>query len=116
MFKFIGKNLHITRTESGSITINSKKGFNIGDTIEFNVYEVDGLDSAPILPKSVKITEETHTAVIELLSADTDLGDPTNETTEYWFQIRKNGEKTILGFDDNGAKILYLYPCGIDKK
>lgn len=116
MFRFVGKNLHITRTESGSVTINSKKGFNVGDTVELNVYEVEGLDSAPVLAKSVEITEATNQAVIELYSADTDLGEPSNDKTEYWFQIRKNGEKTILGFDDNGAKILYLYPCGIDKK
>lgn len=116
MFRYSNKNLYITRTESGSITINSKSGFVSGDTIEFKVYETDGLDSAPILEKTVNVYQDANRVTIELLSADTDLGEPSNEIVEYWYQIRKNGEKTILGFDDNGAKILYLYPCGVDKK
>lgn len=116
MFRYNNKSFHITRTESGSITIKSKSGFVAGDTIEFNVYEVDGLDSAPILSKSISVAQNTPSVVLELLSADTNLGEPSNEKTEYWYQIRKNGEKTILGFDDNGAKILYLYPCGVEKK
>ncbi len=115
MFRFANKNLYITRTESGSITIKSKAGFVAGDTIELKVYEVDGLDAAPILVKSATVAQNSPSVTIDLLSADTNLGEPSNDKVEYWYQIRKNGEKTILGFDDNGAKILYLYPCGVDR-
>lgn len=115
MFKFTGNALHITRTEAGVINITKKSGFNIGDTIELQVYEADGLDSEPVLEKSVKIENASNVASLELYSADTDLGEPANDIVEYWFQIRMNGDTTILGFDQNKAKILYLYPCGVNK-
>lgn len=33
---------------------------------------------------------------------------------EYWYEIELNGDSTIIGYDNDGAKKLILYPEGAD--
>ena len=35
-----------------------------------------------------------------------------NKKTIYWYDIVLNDDITILGYDDEGAKKIYLYPEG----
>ena len=52
---------------------------------------------------------------MELLSADTMLGEPGNKKITYWYEIKLNGDQTIFCYDEiTGAKIFYLYPGGVD--
>ena len=34
---------------------------------------------------------------------------------EYWYEIELNDEETVIGFDKDGAKVLNLYPKGVEK-
>ena len=35
-----------------------------------------------------------------------------NKPVEYWYEIELNNEHTVIGYDDNGAKIFMLFPEG----
>lgn len=118
MFKYKNKTFYVTRMESGEITLKNKKStFNLGDVVEFKIYNENGLDENPLFVKSFEVTESNSNAlVLEFLSADTNFAEPANEILTFWYEIILNGDKTIFGFDDNKAKIFYIYPRGIDKK
>jgi len=47
------------------------------------------------------------------------IGDVINKPTDYWYEIEINPEtkpQTIIGYDENGEKILKLYPEGSDRE
>ena len=118
MFKYKNKQFLVTRTEEGAFYF-SKKGltFQAGDTLEFRIYEKDGLDSSPVKSKSFPITEATEKVRIELLSGETDFGTPSNEPEEYWYEIELNPDtpdtNTIIGYDQKkGAPLFVLLPEG----
>mgnify|MGYP003299861862 CR=1 FL=1 len=88
--------------------------FNIGDTIEFKVYEKKKLHELPVKTKEIKVTQAGPSIDIELTSKDTDIGEPSNKMVEYWYEIELNDEQTVKGFDKEGPKILELYPKGVE--
>lgn len=116
MFKYTNKTFHVSRGDSGTINLayeNSR--FPDGATVEFKIYEKDGLDSQPLTYKTVTApTGGSDSLALTLLSADTDIGTPENERVEYWYEIKVGGN-VVCGFDEQGAKIFYLYPAGQDK-
>lgn len=116
MFKIKNSKFYVTRGDRGVIDLDlDDYTFQIGDVIEFKIYEKEGLDQPPVLLKTHTVTEVSEAVQIELLSADTMLGVPTNEPVEYWYEIKLNGDQTVFCYDDkNGPKIFYLYPGGID--
>ena len=54
MFKYTNKTFHVSRGDSGTINLayeNSR--FPDGATVEFKIYEKDGLDSQPLTYKTI---------------------------------------------------------------
>ena len=49
---------------------------------------------------------------INLTSEETRIGNLTNAPVEYWYKIELNNQYTIVGYDEDGAKKLILYPEG----
>ena len=45
---------------------------------------------------------------------DMKIGEMLNKQVEYWYEIELNNDETIIGYDDDGAKKLILYPEGAD--
>lgn len=86
--------------------------FKVGDKITFIVKEKKGYTKEEIFRKDFIIDEETEYPQISLSSEETKWGDIKNKKTTYWYDIVLNDEKTILGYDDEGAKKIYLYPEG----
>jgi hypothetical protein len=116
MFKLKNSTFYVTRGDRGSFDLTlDDYTFKAGDTIEFKIYEEEGLDNSPVLKKEFNVKEASDSVSIELLSADTTLGDPSNEVITYWYEIKLNGDQTPFCYDElTGAKIFYLYPGGID--
>lgn len=115
MFKIKENTIHITRGDKGVIELAiDNYTFSVGDTIEFRVYEKRALDKLPVLSKVVTVEKEAATIDIELSSEDTKIGEPRNAPREYWYEIELNDHQTIIGYDEDGAKVLMLYPEGVE--
>ncbi len=116
MFKVIGDVIHASRASEGVIELQIEDyTFSIGDTIELRIYTKNGLDKPPVKTKEIKVTQAGSSIDIELSCEDMDIGDPINKVVDYWYEIELNDKQTILGYDDNGAKILKLYPKGVEE-
>lgn len=117
MFKFTNNTFHVTRGDSGSITIAYKDGSVLPGTICFRVYGKEELNSDPIINKEIEIGSGTTSYDLIIESGDTmQMDNPENEREEYWYELKIGPTNTVLGYDETGAKIFYLYPTGKDKK
>lgn len=115
MLKIDNNSISITRGDVASLDLKIPNYiFQVGDKIEFRVYQKKGLDKEYVLKKQVDITEETDTAVIQLTSEDTSLGEYENKIITYWYEIELNDSTTVIGYDDDGAKLFNLYPEGVE--
>lgn len=113
MFKIVNKTFHVSRGDSGTVNLKLKNTtFRVEDDVVFRIYEVQGLDEAPIIEVHTSVEEESDTANIFLSGEDTNFGDLGNEIVDYWYEIAVNEDRTIIGFDESGAKIFKLYPTG----
>lgn len=117
MLKYQNKKFYVTRGDGGQISIPiDNYTLKENEVAQLRVYEKEGLDQEPKLVKDGTNDIATNSVVVDFLSADTLIGDPTNEVIEYWYEIKIGGEKTVICFDESGAKLFYLYPGGQDKK
>ena len=86
--------------------------FQIGDEIIFSIYAKNGLNNEPLLTKKITMSEESQTASINLSSNETKIGDYLNKPIDCWYEVELNGQYTVIGYDENGPKILKLFPEG----
>lgn len=88
--------------------------FMVGDIVRFKV--VGKKDCAEvILQKDFPVTTAGETVQIFLTSKDTRIGGVINKHSDYWYEIELNPEtnpQTLVGYDDDGAKIFRLFPEG----
>lgn len=82
------------------------------DKIIFSVYNKNKMNEKALLIKEVDAVSGTDSIEINCTSEDTTIGEMMNKPVEYWYEVELNGEYTVIGYDDDGAKILMLYPEG----
>ena len=88
--------------------------FKVGDVVRFKVFGKKDCSNV-VLQKDVTVTEETDAVEIALDGDDTDFGEVISKPTDYWYEVELNPEsypQTIIGYDDNGAKVFRLFPEG----
>lgn len=116
--------IHITRGDIGILGITAKNEdntdyiFQVGDIIRLGVFEKKKF-SLIKLQKDVTVQEQGTEVQISLNKEDTTIGDIINIPVDYWYEIQLNPEtnpQTIIGYDENGAKIFRLYPEGVEKE
>ena len=122
MFEINGLTINVTRGDTAIFTVNAldesgeKHLFQKGDVIRFKVTEKKACESV-VLQKEFAVEEETEQVEIFLTSDDTKIGDVASKPTDYWYEVELNpftNSKTIIGYDEEGAKILRLYPEASD--
>ena len=120
MLKIKGKQISINRGDDNQsfdlkIPINDEEfyEFQTTDTIKFGVYAKKGLDKEAVLLKTITPLEATTTLTISLTKEETTIGGLENKPIEYWYEIQLN-DNTIIGYDEEGAKVFMLYPEGSD--
>ena len=86
--------------------------FQNGDKIVFSVYNKNKMDEEAVLLKEVDVLEQSESVDINLTSEETKIGELINKPVDYWYEVELNNEYTVIGYDDDGAKILRLYPEG----
>lgn len=98
------------------LTLENEDGtqytFHNGDTIVFSIYEKNCIDKKSVFLKEINITEDLQSVDISLTNQDTKIGNLINRPIEYWYEIELNNQFTVIGYDDDGAKIFKLYPEG----
>ena len=89
--------------------------FKLDDVITFEVIDKKGYTKNEIIKKEYTLkdlgyVEPTEIVEIPLTSEDTKLFPLKNKTATYWYEIYLNHTTTILGFDNDGAKKIIVYP------
>lgn len=92
-----------------------KYTFQLSDKISFVVKEKKGYTKAEVLRIEKTLAEmgevePTQYPEINLTEEDTKAFDLLNKKQTYWYDIVLNDTTTILGYDEEGAKKLIVYP------
>ncbi len=90
--------------------------FQAGDVVRIKVFGKKDAESV-VLQKDFPITEETEQVEIFLSEEDTKVGDVISKPKDYWYEVELNphdNPQTIIGYDEDGAKVFKLFPEGDD--
>lgn len=111
--------IYLTRGDSAVFSVGATIGgteytFKEGDVVRFKVFGKKNCDDV-VLKKDITVSEATSRVQIALDSDETKIGDVISKPTDYWYEVELNPDtyaQTIIGYDENGAKVLTLYPEG----
>ena len=89
--------------------------FQLTDKITFSVYDKKGYRKTPVFSKSFKLSDISYTTPttsveIPLSSTETKSFELLDKPKTYWYDIVLNDTTTILGYDEEGAKAIIVYP------
>lgn len=118
MQKIDGTTIKLNRGDELNINLTIKKDdgsdyvFQVGDIISFAIYKQKDLNGKALLLKEIEISSETSNVEISLTNDETKLGNIINQPMDYWYEIELNNKYTVIGYDEDGAKIIRLYPEG----
>lgn len=109
--------IHLTRGDRGTLRIKVKNVisqeeylFPAGCYVSFIVKNKNGYTEEDVIRKTVHVMEDTNEVEITLTDMDTKIGEPIDKKVKYWYNVVVNDDITIIGSDENGEKILILYP------
>ena len=114
--------IYLTRGDIASIQITALNSsgeeylFKNGDIVRFSIFEKGRYDNL-VLRRDVEVTTETKFVNINLSGNDTKIGELINKPKSYWYEVELNPDtapQTIIGYDNNGPKILTLFPEGVE--
>jgi len=114
--------IHVTRGDVGTIEVkaNNEDGseytFQVGDIVRLGVFAKKNFNLIK-LQKDVTVQAESTSINMSLTDEDTTIGSIINKPVDYWYEIQLNPDtnpQTIIGYDENGAKIFRLYPEGVE--
>lgn len=115
------KSIHVTRGDTVIFTVSAnvdgeRFNFNPGDVVRMKVFEKKNAENV-VLQKDFPIETECELVTIHLTSGDTKIGEIISKPVDYWYEIELNPftePQTIVGYDDDGAKVFKLFPEGND--
>ena len=116
------KTIHLTRGDVAVMEVDAAEEdgsahvFQSGDIVRFKVTEKKDCESV-MLQKDVTVTGGTTLVEVFLDGEDTKIGEVINKPKDYWYEVEKNPDtypQTIIGYDEDGPKVLRLYPEGSD--
>ena len=111
--------INITRGDAAVFTVSANIGeeayqFKKGDIVRFKVFAKKNCSNV-VLKKDVTVNAASNTVEISLESKDTKIGEIINKPTDYWYEVELDPDtnpQTIIGYDDDGAKIFKIFPEG----
>jgi hypothetical protein len=90
--------------------------FQPGDVVRIKVYGKKDAENV-VLQKDFPVTEVTENVEIFLTEEDTKIGEVISKPKDYWYEVELNpgdDPQTIIGYDEDGAKVFKLFPEGDD--
>ena len=125
------KTISITRGDSGSFVAPIDYDLQKGDVLRLKVFRKKACEDV-VLQKDFPIVEDEESVVLalteqgtiesvslNLTTKDTRFGEVISKPVDYWYEIELNPftePKTLVGYDEDGAKIFRLYPEGKDRE
>lgn len=113
--------IFLTRGDIANIVVSASDSedepyiFKKGDVVRLRVFEKSACNCV-VISKSVEVTEEKTDVLIPLSSNETKVGKVINKPQDYWYEVELNPDtnpQTIIGYDEEGAKIFRLFPEGV---
>ena len=116
------KSIYITRGDSAVFSVGAKIGgedyeYMKGDVVRFKVFAKKNCADV-VLQKDFDAEEGASAVEVYLTGEDTKIGDIISKPTEYWYEVELNPEthpQTIIGYDEDGAKVFKLFPEGAEE-
>ena len=114
--------IYVTRGDIVIFTVTAEEEngvphiFQPDDVVRMNVFGKKDCSNL-VLCKDVLVTEAIERVEFYLTEDDTRFGDVISKPVDYWYEIVLNpftNPQTIIGYDDDGAKIFKLFPEGKD--
>lgn len=90
--------------------------FVVGDKIQLNIYEIKGYDKEPLRVKIVEVETSGETIDILLTEEDTTFCKISNKPVMFWYDITLNNDKTVVCYNEDGAKEFIIYPAKGDEE
>lgn len=90
--------------------------FQPGDIVRMKVYGKKDAENV-VMQKDFPVVAKTDSVGVLLTEEDTKIGDVISKPTDYWYEIELNpytNPQTLVGYDEDGAKIFKLFPEGKD--
>ena len=96
------------------------KEIQVTDKISFVVYEKKSYTKKEVIRKNYTLRQlgyevATKYPELSLTSEDTKKFPLSNKKITYWYDIVLNDEKTVVGYDEEGAKKIIVYPEAEEK-
>lgn len=89
-----------------------------GDLVRIKVYKKKKATDV-VLVKDFPVTTATQKVQVYLSEEDTKIGEVISKPVDYWYEVELNPlsePQTIIGYDEDGAKVFKLFPEGADKE
>ena len=90
--------------------------FQAGDVVRIKVYGKKNAEDV-VLQKDFPVTDVCEKVEIFLSEEDTKIGEVISKPKDYWYEVELNpydNPQTIIGYDEDGAKVFKLFPEGDD--
>ena len=115
------KSIYVTRGDAIAFDVTATEDgvrykFKAGDVLRFKVAEKKGCDCV-MLQKDFPVEAETDKVQVWLTGEEMKFGDVISKPKDYWYEVELNPEtvpQTIIGYDEDGPKIMKLFPEGKD--
>ncbi len=90
--------------------------FQAGDVVRIKVFGKKDAENV-VLQKDFPVAEITEKVRVYLSQEDTKIGEVISKYKDYWYEVELNPDtapQTIIGYDEDGAKVFRLFPEGDD--
>lgn len=113
--------IYVTRGDIASFFISADDNghpykFQVDDIVRIKVFGKKDCETV-VLQKDFSVTVETERVEIFLTEQDTKIDETISKPKDYWYEVELNpltNPQTIIGYDEDGAKIFRLFPEGGD--
>ena len=111
--------IYVTRGDAATFSVGATLDgasyvFKADDIVRFKVFTKKDCADV-VLQKDVVATEGASVVEIALDKEDTKIGETISKPVDYWYEVEMNPDtypQTIIGYDENGAKVFKLFPEG----
>ena len=113
--------IYVTRGDIVSFSVEAEDAgenyvFQPGDVVRIKVYGKKDAETV-YLVKDFPVLTASQSVDIYLTEQDTKFGDVISKPTDFWYEVELNPDtdpQTIIGYDEDGAKVFKLFPEGDD--